>query len=173
MRAGFAKGKRAFVPLVAVFVIIILLFIAISTANYISQMDSAPIVQGQPMKDPVSGLYTVYVIVNGHRDYTIFHTNFHSNIHLDFVFYYFLTPPIQPSGQSILGFNKPIHIIITLTGSSITSAIVNTFDVSVSVGAKWGVTMTYTLPSGTYDIDTQGVDQDGFRSSLTTQLTLP
>ena len=173
MRPGFTKGKGAFVPLITIFVIFILLFVAIGIGTYFSHRGSVPIVPGQPKKDPASGLYPVYVSVNGHRDYTIFHTNLHANIHLDFVFCYFSTPPNEPSGQSLLGFNKPMHVTVTVTGSSIASALVNTFDATVSVGAKWGVTLTYALPSGSYTIDAQGVDQDGFRSSFTLQLTLP
>ena len=173
MKTGFFKDKRAFIPIIAIFIIVILIFLAVGIETYLSQIGSTPRIQGQPQKDPVSGLYTVYVIVNGHRDYTIFHTNLHANIHLDFVFYYFSTPPNQPSGRSILGFSKPIHVTTIITGSSLASTLVNTFDVSVSVGAKWGVTLMYTLPSGTYTIDAQGVDQNGYRSSSIAQLTLP
>ncbi len=147
-----AKGKRAIVPLLAILLIILVLLIGLGIESYLSQTGT-PNNQGQPTKNPVTGLYTVYVVVDGHRDYTIFHTNLHANIHIDLIFYYFTFPPNQPTGQSILGFSKPIHSTVTVTGSSIPAALVNTFDMRVAVGAKWGTALTYTLPSGTYTIE--------------------
>ncbi|MCJ7630933.1 hypothetical protein MUP77_00835, partial [Candidatus Bathyarchaeota archaeon] len=168
----FVLGRRAQVFPLAVFLLVILLLTTIGV-ELVSRSNVSPPIQGQPTKDPNSGLYTVYLIVNGHRDSTFFHTNFHANIHIDFIFYYFTTPPDPPSGHSFTDFSKPIHVTVTITNPSIVSPLLNTFDVSVSMGAKWGVVLTYTLPSGTYILDAQGVDQDGFKSSSNAQLILP
>jgi len=171
MATGPARGRRGQVLIVVVLVAIILFLAIVGAELLMSRAGGITPVQGQPRKDPATGLYAVYVVVNGHRDLTPLHLNLHSNIHLDFVTYYFATPPTPPSGRSWTDFSKPIHVTVTVTGSS-PNLVLNTFDVSVSIGAHWGQALTYTLPSGNYTIAAQGVDQDGFRSSSTTQLVL-
>jgi hypothetical protein len=173
MSTRLTKGRRGQVLVVAVFGILILLLAIVGVGLLTSSKGGIPPVQGQPKKDPATGLYTVYVVVNGHRDFTILHRNLHSNIHIDFVTYYFTTPPNPPSGRSWTNFSEPIHVTVTVTGSSLNSPVLNTFDVSVSIGAHWGQVLIYTLPSGNYTMEAQGVDQNGFRSSSTTQLVLP
>jgi hypothetical protein len=172
MRTKLSKGRRGQVFLVVIFLLVVLVVVIVG-AELLSQTGGVSPVQGQPKKDTSTGLYTVYLVVNGHRDLTIFHVNFHANIHLDFVTYYFTTAPTLPSGQSWIDFSKPIHVTVTVTSSNPASTLLNTFDMSVYIGAHWGQALTYTLPSGNYTIDAQGVDQDGFRSSSTTQLILP
>jgi hypothetical protein len=54
-------------------------------------------------------------------------------------------------------------VVVTITGSNSASTFMNTFDMSVSIGVHWGQILTYNLTSGSYTIDAQGVDQDGFR----------
>jgi hypothetical protein len=165
--------NRGQVFIVTMFLILVLVLTMGGAELLTSRTGGIPSVQGQPKKDPTTGLYTVYVVVNGHRDFTILHQNLHSNIHLDFVTYYFTTPVNLPSGSSWIDFSKLIHVTVTVTGSSLNSPILNTFDVSVSIGAQWSQVLTYTLPTGNYTIEAQGVDQDGFSSSSTAQLVLP
>jgi len=167
------RGRRGQVLIVAVLLIGVVFSAIVGTGLLVFHRGEIAPVQGQPTKDPNTGLYTAYVVVKGHRDFTFLHRNLHSNIHLDSVTYYFAIPPSQPSGRSWTDFSKSLHVTVTVTGSSIDSLMLNTFDVNVSVGAHWGETLTYALPSGRYTIEAQAVDQDGFRSSSTVQLDLP
>jgi hypothetical protein len=167
------SGRRRGQVFTMIVLILIILIAVVAVAHLVSRRSIVPSVQGQPTKDPTTGLYPVFLVVSGHRDLTIFHMNFHANVHLDFVTYYFTSPSTPPSGQSWIDFGKPIHVVVTITGSNSASTFMNTFDMSVSIGVHWGRILTYNLTSGSYIIDAQGVDQDGFRSSSTTQLVLP
>ena len=130
-------------------------------------------VQGTPVKNSATGLYPVNVIVMGHRDWTILHTNLHANIRIDFVSFYFQGYQTPPSGITLAGFDKLVHIAVSVSGNSISSTLENTFDRSVSLGATWGQVLTYNLPPGSYLITAQGIDQDGFVSSASANLILP
>jgi hypothetical protein len=109
----------------------------------------------------------------GHRDYTILHSTLHANIRIDFVSYYFQGYQSPPNGRSWIDFSKLIHVTVRITSSSLNSTLMSTFDTTVSVGAHWGQVITYSLPSGNYNIEVNSIDQDGFVSNAFTQLILP
>jgi len=173
MKAKSTKATRAQVFIVGALLVLVILFTLLGADLLLSRTGAGPPIQGEPEKNPVTGLYTVYVVVNGHRDHTILHMNLHANIHIDFVSYYFSSPENLPSGRSWMDFSKPIHVTVAVRSSSSSATLLNTFDVSVALGARWGQVLIYTLPSGTYSIEAQGIDQEGFKSSSTTTLVLP
>ena len=154
-------------------ILLILLILAlVGFGLLLSERGTPPPIQGEPRKDQTTGLYTVYVLVSGHRDYTILHSNLHANIHVDFVSYYFQDYQSPPSGRSWMDFSKSIHVTVSVTGASLNSTLLNTFDTSASLGASWGQVLTYTLPPGNYSIRALGIDQDGFESSASAELVL-
>jgi hypothetical protein len=167
-----ARNNRAQIFIVGFLLLLILLLAILGVEAILSGGEQSPI-QGEPQKDPSTALYTVHLLVSGHRDLTILHRNLRANIHVDFVSYYFASTPETPSGRSILDFSKPVHVTITVKSSILSTNLLNTFDMVVSLGARCGRAITYNLPSGTYTIEAQGIDQDGFTSSATTQLILP
>jgi hypothetical protein len=169
MSSNVARGQ-----IVLVGIIIILIGLAfVGTELFLSTRGIPTPLQGEPILDPTTGLYTVNVLVTGHRDFTILHLNLHANIHVDFVSYYFQGYQNPPSGRSWMDFSKLIHVTVSVEGSSLNSTLMNTFDASVSLGASWGQVLTYSLPSGNYNIEVQGIDQDGFASITSAQLILP
>jgi hypothetical protein len=173
MKAKFAKAKRAQLFIVGALLVFVILFAMLGMELLLSRTGAGPPIQGEPKKNSVTGLYTVYLVVNGHRDHTILHMNLHANIHIDSVSYYFSNPENLPSGLSWTDFSKPIHVTVTVNSFSLSSTLASTFDVSVALGARWSQVLIYTLPSGNYTIEAQGIDQDGFKSSSTTTLVLP
>jgi hypothetical protein len=167
------KVRRGQVVLPGIIFIILILLALIGLARLLSRTGAPPSIKGEPVKDPDTGLYTVYIIVSGHRDYTFLHMNLHANIHIDFVSHYFSPPPTPPSGHSWTDFSKVVHITVTITSPEQESVLLNTFDVAVSLGARWGRMITYELPAGNYAIEASGSDQDGFASSASATLILP
>lgn len=128
---------------------------------------------GQPVKDAATGLYTVYVLVLGHRDWTAAHLDMHANIHVDSVSVYYTSPALQPSGYRWGGFGKRIAVTLQITGGSLSSPVVSTFALqSVALGASWGQVVTFSLPSGSYTVTSVGMDQGGYQSSASATLTL-
>jgi hypothetical protein len=170
---GSRSARRGNVLAIAIIVLVVFLFLALGVEYLRSIQQPGQSVQGQPQKDQATGLYTVYVIVSGHRDFTVVHRNLHANIHVDFVTYYYTTPPQPPSGRSWTGFSKPIHVTVAVTSTSLSAPQQSSFDTLVSLAARWGQVLNYTLPSGTFTIVAQGLDQDGYTSSSAAQLTLP
>jgi len=168
----FAEKNRAQVLLGGMLLILFVFLILLGVESLLSG-SRQPSIQGEPRKDPATGLYTVYVLVTGHRDLTILHRNLHANIHIDFISCYYTNPPDPPTGWSLLDFSKPIHVVVTVKSLSPTTNLLNTFDTTVSLGAPWGRTLTYNLPSGTYTVEAQGTDQDGYQSLAKTELILP
>jgi len=166
------RNSRAQIFITGFLLLLILLLAILGFEAILSGGEQSPI-QGDPRKDPSTGLYTVHLLVSGHRDLTILHKNLRANVHIDFISYYFASAPEPLSGRSILDFSKPVHVTITVKSPSLSTNLLNTFDMVVSLGARWGRVITYSLPSGTYTIEAQGIDQDGFQSSATTQLILP
>jgi len=162
---------QAFIVLTVLALLVLLGMIGLGTL--LAGRGIPPPVQDEPKKDPVTGLYNVSIVVSGHRDLTIFHRNLHANIHADFVSYYFVNPMDLPSGWSLLDFSKPIHVTVTLRRVGFTPTASNTLDLSVGLGAKWARSLVYSLPSGTYAIEADGIDQDGFTSHAEAQLILP
>ena len=167
------KVRRGQVVLPGIIFIILILLALIGLARLLSRTGAPPPIKGEPVKDPDTGLCTVYILVSGHRDYTFLHVNLHANIHVDFMSYYFSPPPTPPSGTSWTNFSKVVHVTTTITSSEQESVLLNTFDVTVSLGARWGRLITYELPAGNYAIEASGIDQDGFASSATATLILP
>lgn len=172
MNSRSSRYRRGQIVLVGIIIILIGLAL-VGTELFLSTGDYPTPIQGEPIPDPITGLYTVNVLVTGHRDYTILHTNLHANIHVDFISYYFQGYQSPPTGRSWMDFSKLIHITVYITGSSLNSTLMNTFDMTVSLGAHWGQVLTYSLPSGNYNIEVEGIDQDGFASIASTQLILP
>lgn len=167
---GRDRGQLIIIGLLFLFLIILTIFgIELLFSNLISN----PPVHGEPKKDPATGLYTVYILVGGHRDLTILHRNLHANIHIDYVSFYFESPQDLPPGSSILDFSKSIHVIVSVTDIKLGTQRVGTVDARVSLAARWGRAIVYTLPPGTYMIEALGVDKDGFQSSSTARLVLP
>ena len=173
MKAKSTKATRAQVFIVGTLLVLVILFALLRVDLLLSRIGAGSPIQGEPKKNPITGLYTVYLVVNGHRDHTILHMNLHANIHVDFVSYYFSNPENLPSGRSWMDFSKPIHVTVSVKSSSSNSTLLNTFDVSIALGARWSQVLIYTLPSGTYTVEAQGIDQNGFRSCSTAQLVLP
>ena len=128
---------------------------------------------GQPVKDPATGLYTVYVLVLGHRDLTAAHTDLHANIHVDSVSVYYTSPGPQSDGHRWEGFGKSVDVTLRITGGSLSSPLVSTFALwSVAIGASWGQVVTFNLPAGLYTVTAAGVDQGGYQSSASLTLGL-
>ena len=167
--SNVARGQIALIGIIIILVGLAL----VGTELFLSTTDIPTPIQGEPILDPNTGLYTVNVLVTGHRDYTILHRNLHANIHVDFISYYFQGYQSPPSGRSWTDFSKLIHVTVYIIGTSLNSTLMNTFDASVSLGAHWGQVLTYSLPPGNYNIEAQGFDQDGFASITSTQLILP
>ena len=171
MTANRNRGQLLIIGLI-ILLLIILAFFGIELL--LTGFRNNPPIQGEPKKDQATGLYTVYVLIGGHRDLTILHRNLRANVHLDYVSFYFESPPDLPSGSSILDFSKSIHVTVTVEGEGfLAQPKISTFDARVSIGARWGRAVIYTLPSGTYNIEAQGVDQDGFPSSASAKFILP
>jgi hypothetical protein len=155
--------------------IVILVIIGLAYGFFLSSFNSElnlP-VQGTPTKNQQTGLYHVNLLVMGHRDWTIFHFNLHSNIRIDSITYYFQEYPTPPSGRTLIGFSKMVHVTVTVKDSSLNNTLVSTFDNLVSVGAEWGRLLTYDLPSGSYLITVESIDKDGFSNYKMLNLTLP
>ena len=76
---------------------------------------------------------------------------------MDYVVWYLSNPPPPIEYRSYLTFSQSVHVVVTISGSSLSSPIVRAFD----------------LPSGNFTATAQGVDSNGFQSSATTQLVLP
>jgi hypothetical protein len=167
------KSERAQIVVAGIIVILVLALVLVGIELFLSSTGTPPVIQGEPQKDPSTGLYPVYILVSGHRDYTILHSNLHANVRLDFVSFYFSRPEGTPSGRSWIDFNKGLHVTVTIVGSKSPSVLTSAFDVSVSLGAHWGQVLTYALPSGSYTIRAQGIDQDGYSSSAEAELNLP
>lgn len=153
--------------------LILIIGIVLVGSLFFSNGEGAIPVQGTPTKDPQTGLYPVNIIVMGHRDWTALHMSLHSNIRTDFVSYYFEGSYSPPSGITWAGFNKLVHVTVTVNGTGLSMATAGTFDSQVSLGATWGQVLTFYLPSGQYSIVVQSVDQDGFISGASTTLFLP
>ena len=151
---------------------IIILVGAFSYAHaYHASLSSSPL-PGQPVRDPSTGLYTVYVLVLGHRDWSVAHVDLRANIHVDSVSVYYTNPGVQPKGYAWLGFGKSISVTVQITGSSLASPVVSTFAVqNVAVGASWGQVVAFSLPSGSYMVTATSVDQGGYQSSASTTIT--
>jgi hypothetical protein len=92
------------------FLLLLILFLAILGVEAILSGGEQSPIQGEPRKDPSTGLYTVHLLVSGHRDLTILHRNLHANVHIDFVSYYFASTPEPPSGRPILDFDRSIAV---------------------------------------------------------------
>jgi len=167
------RARRGNVVAVVIIVLVAIVLVALGVEFLRSAQQPGQMVQGQPQKDQATGLYIVYFVVSGHRDLTILHRNLHANIHVDFVTYYYETLPQPPSGRSWTGFSKPIHVTVAVTSPSLSAPQQSSFDTVVSLGTRWGQVITYMLPSGTFTIVAQGLDQDGYTSSSAAQLTLP
>jgi hypothetical protein len=124
---------------------------------------------GQPSKNPITGSYTVYILIYGHRDRSFFHTDFHANIHLDSMAIYYQYPGDQPSGDTWGDFDKSVTVVVHVTGSQTSGTfnpITTTFTMNnVALGASWGKVITVTLSSGTYSFEADATDQDGYMSS--------
>lgn len=167
------KAERAQIFVAGFIIILVLALVLLGIDLFLSSRGARPVIQGEPKKDPSTGLYPVYVLVSGHRDYTALHSNLHANIHVDFVSFYFSSPEEPPSGRSWIDFNKGMHVTVTIISSRSPSTLTNAFDISVSLGAHWGQVLTYAFPSGTYTIRAQGIDQDGYSSSAEAEFNLP
>lgn len=166
-------ARRGNVLAATIIVLVVIILLTLGVEYLRSAQQPGQPVQGQPQKNQATGLYIVYFVVSGHRDLTLLHRNLHANVHVDFVSYYYGTSPEPPSGRSWTGFGKPIHVTMAVTSTSLSAPQQSSFDTVVSLGARWGQVLTYMLPSGTFTIVAQGLDQDGFTSSSAAQLTLP
>ena len=72
MVTGRSFGRRGQVLTVGVLLIGVLLLLAtVGALPLLSRRRGISPVLGQPKKDPNTGLYNVYVVVNGHRDFTV------------------------------------------------------------------------------------------------------
>jgi hypothetical protein len=169
MAKSFRKGQLLLIGVIVIIIGIILYDAVFSSLNPETNFP----VQGTPTKNPQTGLYPVNILVMGHRDWTILHTNLHANVRIDFVSYYFQEYPVLQSGRTWAGFTKTVHVTVTISGGNLSSTLINTFDNQVSLGADWGRILTYNLPSGSYMVIAQSIDKDGFSSLATTTLTLP
>lgn len=172
-RSRAIRERRAQAFILLALLALLALVALITLGSQIFSRSVPPPVQGEAKKDPVTGLYNITIVVSGHRDLTILHRNLRSNIHVDFVSYYFLNPENLPSGWSLLDFSKPIHVTVTLRRVASPLPIASTLDMSVSLGGRWARSLVYALPSGSYVIVADGLDQDGFASHAEVQLVLP
>lgn len=172
MRATPARNRGQII-LGSLCLLFIFLF-SVLAASFFSQFAwREPPVQDKPKKDPLTGLYTVHVLVYGHRQRTILHSNLHANIFIDQVTCYYSRPNDPPSGWSWTDFSKKIQVSVSIASTNLSVTLVNDFSVNVALGATWGRLLPYTLPPGTYKITAKGVDQDGFQSSASAALFLP
>lgn len=128
--------------------------------------------QGPPVKG-ITGLYTVYAVVTGHRDSTFLHLNGHANINLDSANLLTSNLGQLPSGTSWLDMAKIVTITITISGPQGFTPITFNAQMQVSVGAQFGLARTVSLPSGTFTIQATSVDSDNFASQASGGLTLP
>jgi len=173
MKPLSAARDRGQIILASLCLLFIFLFSVLAAGFFIQPSWHEPPAQDKPQKDSVTGLYTVYVLVYGHRQRTILHRNLHANILIDAVSCYYSRPSNPPSGWSWTDFSKRIEVTVSVTNTKLSVRLENVLSVSVALGASWGRILTYALPPGTYKITAQGVDQDGFQSSATAALVLP
>jgi hypothetical protein len=110
-----------------------------------------------------------YVIVRGHRDYTPWGglpnqpVNWgHASIRIDEVKASSTPPDYVDDGTSWLDMAKHIDLTVNVIGPE---RQVKTARMNVDVGARWSYVFEFAVSApGTYTINVQGLDKDGFKS---------